>query len=165
MSNPPINIDSKTAAVFQRKNYELVRALSSGSFGQVFMAKRTDGSDEIVAVKVMDLDKANDNLKNKFYPREMKAMIDANHRYIIRLYDIFRSNHKLYIFMEFAGNGDLSGYIKKHKAIPEQLACRWFTQTSEGLSYLHNGLFIAHRDIKLDNVLLNSENEAKLSDF
>ena len=67
--------------------------------------------------------------------------------------------------MEFAGNGDISGYVKKHGAITESLAFVWFNQVSDGLNYLHTEVHMAHRDIKLDNILLNEENVAKLTDF
>ncbi|CAG2113980.1 unnamed protein product [Medioppia subpectinata] len=49
--------------------------------------------------------------------------------------------------------------------LDEKLTANWIAQVSEALSYLHNSLFIAHRDIKLENILLNDQNEAKLSDF
>lgn len=64
--------------------------------------------------------------------------------------------------MEFAGNGDLSGYAKKHKGITEPLTCKWFFQASSGLSYLHEILKTSHRDIKLDNILLDSNFVAKV---
>lgn len=54
--------------------------------------------------------------------------------------------------MEFAGNGDLSGYAKKHHGIKEELAAKWFFQASSGLGFLHESLRTTHRDIKLDNV-------------
>lgn len=67
--------------------------------------------------------------------------------------------------MEFAGNGDLSGYAKKHKGINEPLACKWFFQASSGLSYLHEILKTCHRDIKLDNILLDANYIAKVWEF
>ena len=48
--------------------------------------------------------------------------------------------------MEFAGKGDLSGYVKKNKALKEELACLWFTQTSEAVHYLHNEARMVNAD-------------------
>ena len=67
--------------------------------------------------------------------------------------------------MEFAGGGDLAGYLKKHKALKESLASVWFKQTSEAVHYLHTVPRMAHRDIKLDNILLDDTNHTKLTDF
>ena len=69
---------------------------------------------------------------------------------------------QIFVFMEFAGGGDLSGYVKKHKILKEELACVWFTQTSEAVHYLHTEARMAHRDIKLDNILLNDASEVKV---
>lgn len=67
-----------------------------------------------------------------------------------------------FIFMEFAGNGDLSVYSRKHRGIREELAVGWFYQTTCGLAYLHEQLWTVHRDIKLDNILLDGSWVAKV---
>lgn len=58
--------------------------------------------------------------------------------------------------MELASNGDLAGYATKHNGFKEPLACKWFFQASSGLAYLHNSMKTSHRDIKLDNILLDA---------
>ena len=67
--------------------------------------------------------------------------------------------------MEFAANGDISGYAKKHNGITEQLACKWFYQSASGLSYLHEVLKTAHRDIKLGLFMLCSTTTVKKQSF
>lgn len=101
----------------------------------------------------------------KFLPRELSALMEVKHPYAIRVYDIIRANHRIYIFMEFAGNGDITSYVKKNKSLKETLACLWFTQVSEAVNYLHNAVHMAHRDIKLDNILLDENFNCKLTDF
>jgi len=56
--------------------------------------------------------------------------------------------------MEYCSGGDLSGYVKKHKVLKEELACVWFTQSSDAINYLHTEVRMAHRDIKLGMYLL-----------
>ena len=63
---------------------------------------------------------------------------------------------KMFFVMEFAGNGDLAGYATKHNGFKEPLACKWFLQAASGLSFLHNNMKTAHRDIKL-GLLLGSD--------
>jgi MAP/microtubule affinity-regulating kinase len=67
--------------------------------------------------------------------------------------------------MEFASNGNVALYLKKNKALPESLACQWFTQVCDALNFLHSNLHMAHRDIKIDNISLNDTYSAELTDF
>ena len=160
-----IDIDEKTKRVFKKKGYKIDKRLSAGAFGQVYRAVK-DGQDEFTAVKVMDLAKVSTKFKAKFLPRELAALIEVKHPNIVQVHDIFRANQKIYIFMEFAGGGDIASYLKKNGAMDEPSACKWFTQQSEALNYLHNEKFMAHRDIKIDNVLLtDDQKDTKLSDF
>ncbi len=47
--------------------------------------------------------------------------------------------------MEFANGGDITGYLTKSGAMPEALACYWFTQTLKAIAYIHSEMHIAHR--------------------
>ena len=117
------------------------------------------------AVKVMDMTKMSKKLVEKFLPRELTALMDIKHENVVRVCDIFKMSKKIFVFMEYAGGGDLSGFVKKNKAVKEELACVWFTQVSNAVHYLHTEAHMAHRDIKLDNILLNEAGTAKLTDF
>ena len=67
--------------------------------------------------------------------------------------------------MEFAANGDIMGYCEQNPGVvPLKKAYHWFRQSCEGLDYLHNTLFMAHRALKLENILLD-KHFAKISDF
>src|SRR5699024_8612530 len=124
--------------------------------------KAVNKAGQLSAVKVIDLGKMSERSKAKFLPRELQTLIECRHENLIQVFDIFRANNKMFIFMEFAGNGDISGYAKKHKGVKEDLACKWFYQASLGLAYLHEHLHTTHRDIKLDNMLLDDHWVAKL---
>ena len=93
---------------------------------------------EPCAVKMMNLDKMNDKFKQRFLPRELASLMEIKHPNIIRVWDIFKSNHRIWVviryiytwcqnlsnlnsqvFMEFAPNGDVAGYLKKYAALSE----------------------------------------------
>lgn len=117
------------------------------------------------AVKIIDLSIANDKYHKKFLPRELKNLCQVRHQFIIRIYDIFRMSKRIFIFMEIA-KGDLAHYIKRlREPMEENFACKWFFQMTSALSYLHNEQKVAHRDIKIDNILIAMDNSAKLADF
>ena len=162
-STEVIELDPKTEAVLKRKGYAVKNLLSEGSFGKVYKAqKKTDGI--LAAVKVMDTEKMSPDFRDVFLPRELEMLIKIRHPYVLEVFDIFKNNKKIFIFMEFAPNGDLAGQCKEG---PPPLASsrKWIRQSAEALTYMHDSLDICHRDIKLENILLNPAFDAKLSDF
>jgi serine/threonine protein kinase len=93
----------------------------------------------------------------------------VDHPHIIKYYESFIRKDKLFIIMEYAEKGDLKGLIKKHSAkegdlVEENQVWIWFSQIVSAVKYLHNKKII-HRDIKLENIFVTSENIIKLGDF
>lgn len=158
------NIDEKTMNIFAQKGYHILEMLGSGSFGEVFKAYNSI-QQVISAVKIINLQLCSDRYRRKFLPRELAAMIETNHENIVKTYDIFRSNNQIYIFMEFAGNGDMSRYLKKNGSLDEAKSRHWFYQTTHAVNYLHEEMYTAHRDIKIENILFNDDWVVKLADF
>lgn len=116
----------------------------------------------------MDLEKvAESGMDQKYLDREIQALIKVRHPNVLQVNDIFRSGGRLYIFMEFAANGSLKDKIKQasNKRLSERKSQRWFYQCVEALHCMHVVHRIAHRDIKVDNVLLDEDDNAKLSDY
>ncbi|KAH9517630.1 protein serine threonine kinase [Dermatophagoides farinae] len=157
-------IDERTMLVFTKKGYRLLTIIGFGSYGEVYKAERSR-TNEICAVKIIDLLRCSQKYMQKFLPRELAALMETRHENIIRVYDIIRSNKKIYVFMEFASNGDLAKYLKQHGALIERRARIWFKQASRALNYLHEEMWTAHRDIKIENILLNENWKVKLTDF
>lgn len=83
---------------------------------------------------------------------------------VLKVFDIFRSKGKIWIFMEFASGGVLTSKCSVDP-IEHSTAKKWFKQVAEAVKYMHFELKICHRDIKTDNVLLDENDDAKLSDF
>lgn len=142
-------VDAKTEAVFQRKGYRLEDKISAGAFGQVYTAVNLKEEGEMCAVKVMDLEKCSEKFKQKFLPRELSILIQVRHPNVIVIYDIFRANRKIYIFMEFASNGDIAGYLKDNGPLSESQTRDWFAQICDAVFFIHEKLGIAHRDMKV----------------
>ena len=139
-----IKLDPKTEAVFKRKGYSIEKMLNEGAFGQVYKGANNK-TGELVAIKVMDLDAVGEKFKTKFLPRELGALMDIKHTNVIYIHDIIRANKKIYIFMEFANGGDITGYLTKSGPIPKPLTCYWFTQTTRAIHYIHTEMKMAHR--------------------
>ena len=112
----------------------------------------------------MHIKKIPDIVAKKFLPREFETSTTIKHKNVLEVYDIIRSNKCFYIFMEFAPGGSLMGICKKGP-IPEGKSRHWFKQCTEGLKCMHVQYKICHRDIKPDNILLDEDQNCKLSDF
>lgn len=158
-----IQLDPKTAAVFQKKGYEVMNKVGEGAFASVYKSRSTkDGT--LCAVKVMDTNKMPPKFREQFLPRELDMLTKIRHASVLEIYDIFRAAGRIYIFMEFAPNGSLTSKLK-NGPLPEVQAKKWFRQVAEGVYFIHHDLHICHRDIKTDNVLLSANNDAKLCDY
>ncbi|GAB1606073.1 testis-specific serine/threonine-protein kinase 2-like [Argonauta hians] len=147
----------------KKYGYTILSTLDEGSF-----AKVKEGYDENnkrkAAIKIIDERAVRKNFKVKFLPRELAIFPVLDHPNIIKLYHEIRVGHKIYVVMEFAGHGNLLDYVELHGGLLEQKAKSFFTSILSAISYMHSKQLV-HRDIKCENILLNRENEVKVSDF
>ena len=91
-------------------------------------------------------------------------MKNLNHFSIVKILDTIETDKYILLIMENITGGDLLSYIKKRNKLPEKIAKFIFKQLLVSLKYLHTNS-IVHRDIKLDNILLDLNNNIKLCDF
>lgn len=143
------------------KGFHIGEKLDSGGYGVVYKAKKND---QVLAVKVVKISDGAEALEPDLQ-REVAIIAKIQHPNIIHTFDIMRTKSKLYIFMEFASGGTVGRYIRKNGYMPEWGAKDiFFAPTARALEYLHS-INIAHRDLKLDNILLDERMHPKLTDF
>ena len=94
--------------------------------------------------------------RKKSIRREIKIMKRINHPNIVKLYDVIETETQVVLVMEMIGGGSTHGYLKSkpQRRMEEVNARKIFGQLMSALSYLHSKC-IAHRDIKLENVMLD----------
>jgi serine/threonine protein kinase len=118
-----------------------------------------------VAIKTVD--KATilrDDYQRKKVLQEVQIMKSVRHANVIRLLEVCESPRHLMMVMEYAGGGDLLQYVKKRRRLEEGEAKRIFKQIVYGVAHCHCRS-VLHRDIKLDNILLDKDGEVKICDF
>jgi len=114
-----------------------------------------------VAIKSIDVQLMKDEASKNKLKREVAIWEQLSHTSVIRLYETFETEkHSLYV-EELCIGGDLLSYVRKRRRIKENVAKVILKQILDGLYYCHSKR-ILHRDIKLDNILLNGEGNIKV---
>ncbi|CAD8209914.1 unnamed protein product [Paramecium octaurelia] len=142
------------------------KKLGSGAFGTVFRGFKKNDETKQVAVKAISIASIKDSSKMvEHIKREISILQSANNPHIVKLYDVARTPHYLYLFLEYCHDGDLKKYLstKYGRRLSEVEAVIFLKHLVEGFRTLYQ-LKIIHRDIKPANILLH-KGVAKITDF
>ena len=147
------------------EDYIIGKVIGQGAYAVVRIGLHKP-SDKWVAIKIYEKSKLIEPQRRKSVKREIKLMERMSHPNIWSLYDVLETNTQLFIIMEYVGGGSLHSYLKSHpnRRLPENEARRIFRQMLSALKYCHS-LWITHRDIKLENILLDDNLNVKIIDF
>lgn len=150
--------------VLKHKGYCRKDKLGSGGYGVVFKLVRIKDNVPLAAKKISFHRKPFHKME-KYLHNELYVLLKCRHPNVIDVKDCFFINHHAFIVMEYANGGSLARFAKSPQ--PETIARKFFVQILQGLLFLHQNK-IAHRDIKLDNILLvyaDNVCKTKLTDF
>ncbi|XP_076957211.1 CBL-interacting protein kinase 18-like [Bidens hawaiensis] len=144
------------------ERYELGRLLGQGTFAKVYYA-RNIATGQSVAIKVIDKEKVlRVGLINQI-KREISIMKRVRHPNIIQLYEVMATKTKIYFALEYAKGGELFDKVANGK-LKEQTARKYFQQLINAVDFCHSrGVY--HRDLKPENLLLDENDNLKVSDF
>lgn len=143
--------------------YSLVTVVGHGNFGKVYQAKNIQTGDP-VAIKILPINE-DDEQANATLVKEIQLMKSCKSDRIVKFLGSFLKDSDLWIVMEYCDAGSLAAMIQKmNVALSEPQVAVVVRDMLVGLEYLHSRHML-HRDIKADNVLLNSEGFAKLADL
>ena len=143
--------------------YTIGKVVGVGSFAKVRLAwHKLTG--QAIAIKTYEKSKMKDASHLRRVQQEIKVMEKLNHPRLIRLFETLESPKRIHLIMEFVSAGNLCSYVKRRRRLPEEEARKIFYQISVALSYMHE-VEIIHRDVKLENVLLDKDGNSKLIDF
>ena len=157
--------DSENSDIFFQPGYsigpfQLIKILDkSGKFGIVYLGVHLE-TNEKVAIKLVSKNK--DNIKSLY--NEINIHKNLFHPYICKFHYAIETNYDIFIVSEYCRGGQVFRELVEEGAFEEAKACKIFSQILSGLEYMHNN-YIAHRDIKLENMVFDEFNDAKLLDF
>ncbi|KAF3766461.1 kinase-like protein [Cryphonectria parasitica EP155] len=125
--------------------FEVGRPLGKGKFGRVYLV-RERSSGYICALKTL--------YKAEFQQFQLEK----------QLYGHFHDEKRIFLILEFAGQGELYKQLRKERRFPEWKAAQYAAQMASALHHMHRK-HVIHRDIKPENILVGIHGELKLADF
>ena len=130
--------------------YQFIRWIKSGGYGQVFLSKHVYSNKEYAIKQIDTTDFSNEDLYN--ISREHLILRSMIHKNVIRCHDSFAHDNKFYTVMDFAEGGELTYLLKEKGTLSEDEAKKIFKQIYEAVCYIHSQNII-HRDLKPNNIL------------
>ena len=146
------------------KDFEIIKPISKGAFGSVYLAKKKSTGD-YYAIKVLKKgDMVAKNQVTNVKAERAIMMWQGESDFVAKLYWTFSSKDYLYLVMEYLNGGDCASLIKVLGALPEDWTQKYMAEVVLCVQHLH-ARQIVHRDLKPDNLLIESKGHLKLTDF
>uniref|UniRef100_A0A6I8PLG4 Serine/threonine-protein kinase greatwall n=1 Tax=Ornithorhynchus anatinus TaxID=9258 RepID=A0A6I8PLG4_ORNAN len=143
------------------EDFTIVKPISRGAFGKVYLGSRTG---KLYAVKVVKkADMINKNMTHQIQA-ERDALALSKSPFIVHLYYSLQSANNVYLVMEYLIGGDVKSLLHIYGYFDEEMAVKYISEVALALDYLHRHKII-HRDLKPDNMLISNEGHIKLTDF
>ncbi|GLT40579.1 hypothetical protein SLA2020_147000 [Shorea laevis] len=165
------NFDGKVAyedIIEATEDFDIKYCIGTGGYGSVYRAQLPNG--KVVALKKLHRREAEEPAFDKSFRNEIKMLSELRHRNIVKLYGFCLHRQSMFLIYEYMERGSLFCVLRNDE---EAVELDWnkrvnvIKNTAHALSHLHHDCIppILHRDISCNNILLNSELEALVSDF
>ncbi|KAL5056786.1 hypothetical protein RYX36_028390 [Vicia faba] len=154
------NLTKKRTILFNK--YEIGKTLGQGNFAKVYHAKNVS-TNESVAIKVIKKEKLKKERLMKQIKREVSVMSLVRHPHIVELKEVMANKAKVFMVVEYVKGGELFAKVAKGK-MKEEIARKYFQQLISAVDFCHSR-GVTHRDLKPENLLLDENEDLKVSDF
>ena len=144
-------------------DFKPVFLIGKGSFGEVYLVVRIS-TQELYALKLLRKDKVLKQKLTRYVLTERHVLSAVNHPFIVKLYYSFQTADRLGMLLEYCPGGDLGYHLSKEKRFTEDRARIYLCECLLAIEALHE-LHIVYRDLKPDNIVLDTEGHALLTDF
>ncbi|TGZ73512.1 hypothetical protein CRM22_001473 [Opisthorchis felineus] len=146
------------------QDFKMLKVIGRGSYAKVFQVEHIP-TNRIYAMKVIKKETISDEEDIEWVQTEKHVFECAtNHPFLVGLHSCFQTDSRLFFVIEFVNGGDLMFYMQRSLRLPEDYARFYAAEICLALNFLHERGII-YRDLKLDNVLMDSEGHIKLTDY
>ncbi|CAK59217.1 unnamed protein product (macronuclear) [Paramecium tetraurelia] len=143
------------------QQFLLVGLLGRGSFGEVYLVQRQQ---KLYAMKVLRKSLIFKQNICRYAITERNVLSVSSHPFIVKLRYAFQTQDKLFMILDYCPGGDLGQVLTKQKRLPENVVKLYMCEVILALEDLHKRDII-FRDLKPDNIVLDSEGHALITDF
>lgn len=144
-------------------SYIVAEMLGQGGFGSVMKGIHSE-TGEVAAIKFVAKSSFQQITDLQQVYQEIQALRNLNHPHVIKILDVADDPENVCFIMEFCAGGELRAYVEKRSSLSEEEARNFFRQIVRAIHYVHSKKII-HRDLKLENILLDAQNKCKIVDF
>mmetsp|Transcript_6141 Transcript_6141/g.13555 ORF Transcript_6141/g.13555 Transcript_6141/m.13555 type:complete len:324 (-) Transcript_6141:167-1138(-) len=156
-------MEEKRYANLDLKALEIKDTLGTGSFGRVRLVKvLSDG--KFFALKILKKSEVIYLKQVEHVKTEKKILDEIEHPYIVNMCGSFMDDKNLYLLLEYIIGGEFFSHLRKAGRFPNDTSVFYSGQVALVFEYLH-GLSILYRDLKPENLLLDSQGHCKVTDF
>ena len=142
--------------------YEIGKLLGQGNFAKVYHGRNLS-TNESVAIKVIKKERLQKERLVKQIKREVSVMRLVRHPHIVELKEVMANKAKIFMVVEYVKGGELFAKVAKGK-MKEDVARKYFQQLISAVDFCHSR-GVTHRDLKPENLLLDENEDLKVSDF
>uniref|UniRef100_A0A914XDQ6 Protein kinase C n=1 Tax=Plectus sambesii TaxID=2011161 RepID=A0A914XDQ6_9BILA len=167
---PDSSLESSSAESSARRgrvsldDFNLLTVIGRGSYAKVLQVEHK-ATKQIYAMKIIKKEMFNDDEDIDWVQTEKSVFETAsNHPFLVGLHSCFQTDSRLFFVIEFVPGGDLMFHMQRQRRLPEDHARFYSAEIILALHFLHSRGII-YRDLKLDNVLIDSDGHIKLTDY
>uniref|UniRef100_A0A663E8G6 Serine/threonine-protein kinase 32C n=2 Tax=Aquila chrysaetos chrysaetos TaxID=223781 RepID=A0A663E8G6_AQUCH len=144
-------------------HFQILRAIGKGSFGKVCIVQKRD-TEKMYAMKYMNKQQCieRDEVRNVF--RELEILQEIEHVFLVNLWYSFQDEEDMFMVVDLLLGGDLRYHLQQNVQFTEETVKLYICEMALALDYLRSQ-HIIHRDVKPDNILLDEQGHAHLTDF
>uniref|UniRef100_A0A8C6ULY7 Ribosomal protein S6 kinase n=1 Tax=Neogobius melanostomus TaxID=47308 RepID=A0A8C6ULY7_9GOBI len=150
------------------ENFELLKVLGTGAYGKVFLVRKVSGHDagKLYAMKVLKKATIIQKAKTAEHTRSERQVLEHIRQspFLVTLHYAFQTDTKLHLILDYVSGGELFTHLVQRVRFKEQMVALYSGEIVLAIEHLHK-LGIVYRDLKLENILLDSSGHIVLTDF